>query len=56
MARSQNGNIIQMLLFQSILSHPHAQGEGVGYVFIYILNPNYVFTPPETPPNAPNSK
>jgi hypothetical protein len=53
MACSQNGNVIQMLLFQSIYSRPHAQGERAGYSLIYILDPNYVFTPPETPRQMP---
>jgi len=56
MARSQNGNVIQMLLFQCIHSCPRAQGERVGYIFINILNPNYVFTPPETPAKWPQQQ
>src|SRR6266436_3067207 len=56
MACSQNGNVIQMLLFQSIYSRPHAQGEKAGYIFIYILDPNYVFTPPETPAKCPQQR
>jgi len=56
MARSQNGNVIQMLLFQSIPSRTHAQGERAGYIFIYILDPNYVFTPPETPTKCPQQQ
>ena len=56
MACSQNGNIIQMLLFQSISSCPHAQGERAGYIFIYIPDPNYVFTPPETPVKYPQQQ
>ena len=53
MVHSQNGNVIQMLLFQSILSHPRTQGKGAGYIFINILDPDYVFTPPETPAKCP---
>jgi len=45
-----------MLLFQSIPSRPRAQGERVGYIFIYILDPNYVFTPPETPAKWPQQQ
>ena len=45
-----------MLLFQSIPSRPRAQGERVGYIFIYILEPNYVFTPPETPAKCPQQQ
>jgi hypothetical protein len=56
MVRSQNRNIIQMLLFQSIPSRPHAQGERAGYIFIYILDPNYVFAPPETPAKCPQQQ
>ena len=53
MAHSQNGNVIQMSLFQSIPSHPHAQEEKAGYIFINILDPNYAFPPPETPAKCP---
>ena len=42
-----------MLLFQSIPSRPHTQGERAGYIFINILDPNYVFPPPETPAKYP---
>jgi hypothetical protein len=56
MAHSQNGNVIQMLLFQSIPSCTHAQEERAGYIFIYILDPNYVFTPPETPAKYPQQQ
>ena len=56
MAHSQNGNVIQMLLFQSIPSRPRAQGERVGYIFINILDPNYVFTPPKTPAKRPQQR
>jgi hypothetical protein len=56
MAHSQNGNVIQMPLFQSIPSRPHAQGERAGYIFINILDPNYVFTPPETPAKCPQQQ
>ena len=56
MACSQNGNIIQMLLFQSIPSRPQAQEERAGYIFIYILDPNYVFTPPKTPAKCPQQQ
>ena len=56
MAHSQNRNVIQMLLFQSIPSHPHTQGERAGYIFIYILDPNYVFTPPKTPAKCPQQQ
>ena len=56
MAHSQNGNVIQMLLFQSIPSRPHAQEERAGYIFIYILDPNYVFTLPETPAKCPQQQ
>ena len=45
-----------MLLFQSILSRPHTQGERAGYIFIYILYPNYTFTPPETPAECPQQQ
>ena len=56
MVRSQNRNVIQMLLFQSISSRPHAQGEKAGYILIYILDPNYVFTLPETPAKCPQQQ
>ena len=56
MARSQNGNVIQMLLFQSIPSRPRAQEERAGYILIYILDPDYVFTPPETPAKCPQQQ
>ena len=45
-----------MLLFQSIPSHPHAQGVRAGYIFIDILDPNYAFTPPETPAKCPQQQ
>ena len=45
-----------MLHFQSIPSCPHAQGVRVGYIFIYILDPNYAFTPPETPAECPQQQ
>jgi hypothetical protein len=45
-----------MLLFQSIPSRPRAQGVRAGYIFIYILDPNYVFTPPETPAKCPQQQ
>ena len=45
-----------MLLFQSIPSRPRAQGERAEYIFIYILDPNYVFTPPETPAKCPQQQ
>ena len=45
-----------MLHFQSIPSCPHAQGVRVGYIFIYILDPNYVFTLPETPAKCPQQQ
>jgi len=53
MVHSQNGNIIQMLLFQS---RPHAQGERAVYSCIYILDPNYVFPPPKTPAKCPQQQ
>jgi len=56
MGRSQNGNVIQMLLFQSIPSCPRAQGARAGYIFINILDPNYVFTLPETPTKCPQQR
>jgi len=56
MAHSQNGNVIQLLLFQSIPSHPRAQEERAGYIFIYILDPNYVFTLPKTPAKCPQQR
>ena len=56
MACSQNGNIIQMPLFQSIPSHPCAQEERAGYIFINILDPNYVFPQPETPAKCPQQQ
>ena len=49
-------SIIQMRLLQSIPSCPPMAVERVGYIFIIIPDPNYNFIPPETPPNAPNSK
>ena len=45
-----------MLHFQSIPSCPHAQGVRVGYIFIYILDSNYVFTPPKTPAKYPQQQ
>ena len=56
MTCSQNGNVIQMPLFQSIPSRPRAQEERVGYIFINILDPNYVFPPPETPAKCPQQQ
>ena len=56
MARSQNGNVIQMLLSQSIPSRPRAQGERAGNTFINTLDPNYVFPPPETPAKCPQQQ
>ena len=56
MARSRNGNVIQMLLFQSIPSRPCAQEERAGYIFINILDPNYAFPPPETPAKCPQQQ
>ena len=53
MARSQNGNVIQMLLSQSIPSRPRAQEERAGYIFINILDPNYAFPLPKTPAKCP---
>ena len=45
-----------MLLFQSIPSRSPALGERAGYVLINILDPNYVFTPPETPAKCPQQQ
>ena len=45
-----------MLLFQSIPSCTHAQGERAGYIFIYILDFNYVFTPPKTSAKYPQQQ
>jgi len=45
-----------MPLFQSIPSRPRAQEERVGYIFINILDPNYVFPPPETPAKCPQQQ
>ena len=56
MACSQNGNVIQMPLFQSIPSRPRAQEERAGYIFINILDPNYVFPLPETPAKWPQQQ
>ena len=56
MVRSQNGNAIQMPLFQSIPSCPCAQEERAGYIFINILDPNYVFPLPETPAKWPQQQ
>ena len=57
MACSQNRNVIQMLLFQSILPAPTPRGKGWDIsLFTYILDPNYVFTPPETPAKCPQQQ
>ena len=45
-----------MLLSQSIPSCPRAQEERAGYIFINILDPNYVFPLPETPAKWPQQQ
>jgi len=45
-----------MPLFQSIPSCTYAQGKRAGYIFIYILDPNYAFTPPETSAKCPQQQ
>ena len=42
--------------FNPSLPTPAPRGERVGYILIYILDPNYVFTPPETPAKCPQQQ
>src|SRR6266567_7644602 len=42
-------NYIQMQILASIPSRPLMVAERAGYIFIDTVNPEYNFTPPETP-------
>jgi hypothetical protein len=46
---SQKGSVIQCVLPPSIPSRPPMAAERVGLIFIIILVPNYIFSPPEIP-------